>query len=525
MSSACTTSSSTTLPPYKVQSKLNPTDHATDPHAPLKTPQRSTRSAGAAGPSLASELSVDNISFGEVRTNNETGRKTVYVNYDNQKFPWMQTPWLSSWGIESSAKFADSSNAGAEPKLSMSLTLDKCVCESSDAEAEVDAFTEFMHGLETKLVDMGCSRSRDLFKKRALDEVTVREAMFVPLVRISEKGVKRFKVHFSNYNPASVFGEDLNEVPPDQWEAIVTGRMKVRALIECRPMWSIMSSNKFGCKWEVRQLQFAPLSTTLPLDTYLFDTGKVPTEVDVGGITFSDLKVDSRTNVKKILLNAPTGGPLRFQTPWMNSYDGIAPPAPEYVKEGDAPKYSVKWSLKGDGETETRMRDWLASLDEHVLDHAEAHSQQLFKKKMSKEVLRALHTPLLKEEHPSLKVSAPIYNGIWGFAAYDETGAREETNLHEKVTGRMQCRAILQCKGMWFSGGRSFGCSWKINQLEHKKTSVYSIKGYAFRDPTPLAANEKEGVGRSCAENEVADMDPLRSSSDSDSEVVDSDME
>jgi hypothetical protein len=526
--------SSVPFPPYMTQTKLHMSPQNTtskkhiSPTAAASPPKQLTgddhhhnnnnNNNNNNKPMLASEIDMGKMSFSDLRTNSDSGRRSVYVNYSNRKFPVLQTPWLTSWGVESSAKFTDEqSPAGSPPKLSVSLTIDHSMCdgEHPGAPDEVKAFETFLHDMGTKLVQMGCSRSMELFRKRDLDEVTVREAMFNPLVRTSDKGVKRFKVHFSNYNPPVVYAEDLAEVPPEEWETVVTGRMKVRAIIECKPIW-FMSSNKYGCKWEVRQLHFAPLSSTLSFDTNLFDSGKVSTELDVSGVTFSDLKVDPKTNVKKILLNAPQGGPLRLQTPWLGSYDGVAPPPPEYVKEGDVLKYSVKCPLKSDSASvdEAQLRDILLALDEHVLDYAEANSLKLFKKQMGKEVLRALYTPLLREDYPALKASAPIYDGEWGFAAYNETGKRESTDLHEKVTGRMQCRMILQNKGIWFSGARSFGCSWKISQMEYKKNEMFSIKEYAFREATPLSAPD-----------EMDHTDDNQDSQDDEYEVVDSDME
>ena len=533
------TTAADVLPPYKRQSTLLTQDGNMGTEFPAKKPkveQPMTMSHNHNIPSLPCEVVLEAISFSDTRTNNETGKKSVYVNYKNRRFPMVQTPWVTSWGIESSAKFSD--NTSSVPKLSMNLTLDKSGSQDAYNAQQVDDLTVLLEDMDTRLTELAVKRPMELFKKRQLDQVTVREAMLNPFVRTSESGVKRFKVHFSNYSCPEIYNEQKKLVPKEDWESVVTGKMRVRAILECKPVWFM--SAKFGCKWEVKQLEFQPMNTRRSFDTFMFDTGSIPTDLDVPSITFTDVKINPKTNSKQVYLNAPGGGPLCIQTRWLTSYDGLCPPPAEFTTEGDAPKYSIRWPVKANDPDEKTTRELFQSLDQHILKYAQENSQVLFKKKMSIEVIQALYTPLVKEEYPALKAKAPFYDDRWLFAAYNKEGERLETGLDVLLGGKMKCRAILQCSGLWFLGGR-FGCNWHIKQLEYEKEVSYGLERYAFRRESSECADTVSSIGEhvsvstpSNVEDEQgettavvfpADEDNDDIVVESDGDVVDSDIE
>lgn len=497
--SATTAPTPAPLPPYKKQTTLSTT--------PSSIP--------AGVPHLPSEISLKDISFSDLKTNQD--RRTVYINYkETGRLPMLETPWLETWGVESSAKFADTAG---EPKLSMRLSLDPSPsADDAGRRATLDLRT-FLEGMDHKMTRLAVDRAMELFKKRALDETTVREAMLNTLVKTSERGRTTFKVHFSNYAPPEVYTQSREVVPESDWETVLVGKMRVRAILACRPLWFIAGTNKFGCKWEVKQLLFEPLETRLSFASFQFDTGAVPTTVDVPAITFTDVKVNPNTNSKSVYLNAPGGGPLLLQTGWLTSFDGVAPPAPEYVKEGETPRCTLKWSLKNEGEAETTLREMLQAIDAHILTHAQEHSQKLFKRKMSREVVQALYTPIVNETYPAFKVKTPHYDDGWAFAAYSQ-GERFEDDLDQRLGARLTCRGIVQCRGLWFLGGR-FGCSWQMKQLEFEPPRASGLASYAFRDATPLLADEPGDD----ATDTAAAIKGTDEVVESDEEVVDSDME
>lgn len=381
------------------------------------------------------------------------------------------------------------------------------------------------------MVRLGVEHSLELFKKRNLDEVAVREAMFNPLVRTNARGEQVFKMHLNNYTRVSrvsqihtdcAGNQTAEDIVSDEWMVRMRGKMQVRAVLQVNPLYFISGSNKYGCKWVVASMEFRVQNPVMRFHEFLLDTGAVPTALDVPGITFGDVKVD-RNNAKKVYLNAPGGGPLRFQTPWLTSFDGIQTPPAEFTKEGDPPKYSIKWSLRSEHPDETSLHNVLGTLDQRILEYAQTHSFALFKKKMSLNVVKALYTPLAHEEYPSFKAKTPCYDGQWSFAAYDDHRQRFDTDLHDRLKGRHRCRAIVQCRGLWFFGGR-FGCGWEVKQLEFETPAVGGGLGvFAFRDGGDVVMGEVGDVGGVEVEDEdeVEDDDEV----EDEDEVVDSDME
>ena len=501
-SSTSTTSAPTTapLPPYKQQSTLPTQPLKMDLTTPIH-PSTTTRSSNQTNPAhqalFAGDIQLSAVSFSDVVTNEATGRKTVFVNYQEGHFPVLQTPWMDSWGVESSAKFAAPSST-EQPRLSLSVHLDS----ESTTQEHTDLKT-FLLGVEDHMVRLGVEQSLKLFKKKALDNVTVREAMLNPLVRTNGKGNHLFKLHLNNYSKMSTVVQchtgnaphgastvSHETIPPEDWERRVRGKMQVRAVFKMCPLYFIAGSNKFGCKCQVVSLEFRLKYPALRFDNYVFDTGAVPTTLNPSEITFTEVRVDHHNN-KRVFLNGPGGGPLRVQTPWLTSYDGVSLPPAEYCKEGEPPKYSIQWSLKMDQPETVALRDALSALDERIIEFVHTHSLAIFKKNHSIHVVRSLYNPIMKPEYPSFKAKAPLYDDGWSFAAYNEQRERFTTDHDTRLKGRLQCRAIVQCRGLWFFGGR-VGCNWDVKQLEYETPVAAGCQRYAFRDEGDVVMRDEE---------------------------------
>lgn len=456
------------LPPYKKQRKLQPTGAKTDLHkSVIKTSARATRvTEHTPRIKCAHELDASAVVFGNLRTS-ENGRKSLYVNYSTDKFPLLQTPWVTSYGVQSSAKF---DNAGAEPRLSMQLLMD-------DNDPEQTTFLTLLREMDTRAVKLAVERSMELFHKKSLSEATARDTMYNACVKTNANDEPTFKVSVASYAPPDVYNDKRVRVPDDELATRVTGKMKVRAILECKPMWFMGATRKYGYKWIVKQMEYRPLvPARLSFDAYRFDHADVPTELCADEVTFSQLKTDSRGN-RKVYLNRANGSTLRFQTPWLTAWDGVCDLSAKFGDTGSAPKYELQMSLRqhATNDDQSTVYHALQALDDRILDWLATHSKDVFKKTLTRETLLManLYAPLVRTDtdYPALKAKAPKYDDGWSFAAYDaDTGARMDTELDTHLSGKQTVRAILECKGLWFFGGR-VGCSWHVKQLEYQPTA------------------------------------------------------
>ncbi|HIB84750.1 MAG TPA: hypothetical protein EYO59_09170 [Chromatiaceae bacterium] len=201
--------------------------------------------------------------------------------------------------------------------------------------------------------------------------------------------------------------------------------------------------------------------------------------------------------MKSVYINQSDGSPLLLQTPWMSSYSGISLPPPEYA-DPDKPKYSVNWSVDGFDDTQSdagAFYQTLLNIDERILHEAKNNPMEWFRKRsVSVDVLKsAMFNPQVKfrmdketgeemtHSPPTFKASVPYYDHQWKCAVFDAEKNKHTEKLDEVAGGqRMQMRAILQCKCIWFVSGR-FGCSWKILQLEFQENDNGGQSVYSFR--------------------------------------------
>ena len=480
---------------------------------------------------LAHEVEFAGISLSPMKTDDTNGRKSVYVNMNGGKFQ-VQTPWLTSIrGVSlPPPAYADPAN----PKYSVRFSLDGYNREDSD----VKDFAEMLQRFERFLIKEGAKNGMEWFKRKALSEEVIEQAMFSKMVKpcidrdtgeISNKYPPSFDVKVNYYDGewGCQFYNSKQEEITEDIPSVVSGRMRVRAIIECCPLW-FMAGNKYGCKWKVTQLEYEPLdggSSTYNLNEFAFDT-TIPRSLSVNDLSFTDVKVNDKTNAKSVYINH-NGGHLYVQTPWMTSYNGISLPPPEY-SDANNPRYSVQWVLSeltsGNSDVDT-FKDFLLGLDQRILEEAKTHSFEWLKKKsVSMDVLKtAMFTPQVKyredketgerlDKPPSFKASVPFYDGNWKCAVYNEAKERFTDGLDTVAGGtKIKARAILQCKGLWFIGGR-FGCSWKVVQMEYNETTGTGPMQYAFRTPCATRAPLSQPAvsilnAVSSSEDEIEDSD------------------
>jgi hypothetical protein len=140
----------------------------------------------------------------------------------------------------------------------------------------------------------------------------------------------------------------------------------------------------------------------------------------------------------------------------------------------------------GDDETESFLSN-MKEFEENIKAEAIKNSMAWFgKKSMSKEVVDALWSPMLKyskfpkghasegdfdyDRPPRLQVKVPFYDGIWKAELYDDAETRLFPNVNEPtvtpldfITKGAKVATLIQCGGVWFANGK-FGVTWKLVQ-------------------------------------------------------------
>ena len=204
-------------------------------------------------------------------------------------------------------------------------------------------------------------------------------------------------------------------------------------------------------------------------------------------ITFSEVKV-LESGGKCAYVNYD-GGKFFIQTPTFTMPHGLS-----VYDKTSPPKYTIEFSLRGWDEPGTKGHEVytaLHALDEFMIDQGVKNSQKWFKAKMSREVVEALYTPMirwskdkdgnLKPYPPGIKWKLNKVNDSFDVKVFDLNkqeyrGVPLEDILVKQATGK----SVAQCTGLWFINGK-FVLSWKAVQIGMDNVPK-TINGYAFAD-------------------------------------------
>lgn len=157
-------------------------------------------------------------------------------------------------------------------------------------------------------------------------------------------------------------------------------------------------------------------------------------------------------------------------------------------------KYEFALQFPTDEYSDSDMQSFLEnmkSFEEKIKETAMTNSMQWFgKKSMSKDVIDALWTPMLKypkypKDHanageydysrpPSVRVKVPFYDSIWKCELYDDEQTRLFPNISEPtvtpldfITKGAKIATLIQCGGVWYANGK-FGVTWRLVQAAIK---------------------------------------------------------
>lgn len=180
-----------------------------------------------------------------------------------------------------------------------------------------------------------------------------------------------------------------------------------------------------------------------------------------------------------------------------------------FDKAGPA-KYSVDVCLTGYDEPGSKAQQFyntLLALDEFMIDQGVRNSKQWFKSELSRDVIKAFYTPVLKwskDKDGNLKPYPPNVklnlkkkrdSDAFEVQCYDDQRTLYRTiPLEELLVRNTQMTSLIQCTGIWVSGGSKYGLSWKLVQAMITELPQ-SNSGFTFVDDGEAAPAPKPRGG------------------------------
>ena len=191
------------------------------------------------------------------------------------------------------------------------------------------------------------------------------------------------------------------------------------------------------------------------------------------------------------------GGMFVFQTPSCSLPYGMS----AFDKAGPV-KYSVELSLRGHDEEGSKMEQFyeaLESLDDWMIEQGVKNSKQWFKSELSRDVVKAFYTPMIriskdkdgnpKPYPPTIKCSLRQKRDSQDFDVQcydDKRQLYRGIPLEELLVKGTQMTSLVQCTGIWFAGSK-YGLSWKLVQSVISKLPQ-SARGFSFVEDGDLTA-------------------------------------
>ena len=225
-------------------------------------------------------------------------------------------------------------------------------------------------------------------------------------------------------------------------------------------------------------------------------------------VTFSQIKVMD-SGAKQAYVNYE-GGKFLFQTPALTIPYGMS----TFDKAGPI-KYSIDLSLRGYDEAGSKTKEFydaVNALDEYMIEQGVKNSKAWFKSDLKPDIVRAFYTPIVrwgkdkdgnvKPYPPTVKLSLKKNGESFDVKMFDgqvkPPTEYEGVPVEDLLVKGAILRAVMQCTGIWFAGGK-FGLSWKAAQIVMDKVPE-GVRGYAFVDdaediePTPIRSSALAAV-------------------------------
>jgi len=188
-------------------------------------------------------------------------------------------------------------------------------------------------------------------------------------------------------------------------------------------------------------------------------------------------------------------------------------------------KYSIDLSLRGHEENPKVQSIYEAfqSLDEWMIDQGVKNSKAWFKSDLTRDVVKAFYTPMVKVAKdadgnpkpypPTIKVNLRKMDDKFEVNVFDDKKRPYDgVPLQDLLVKGAYLTTLIHCTSVWFAGSK-FGLSWKALQIRMDSVPD-SIRGYAFVDdedsasaPVAKAPVVKQNKFASLEEDEEAEED------------------
>ena len=220
-------------------------------------------------------------------------------------------------------------------------------------------------------------------------------------------------------------------------------------------------------------------------------------EFDVKNITITAPKA-LQSGAKSSWLNY-NGGTLTMQT----AEDMSTPFGLNCADKFGPPEYSVDLSFRGaDQRPDIKLlQDKLQGFDEFMIDQGVKNSKLWFKADLSRDVIKAFYTPMVKYSKdkdgnvlsypPTIKLKMRRTNDQFITKFYDKTGTpHKDTPVEDLIVKGATLTVIMECRSVWFSGSK-YGVTWQAKQIAIDSKMGNKIGDFAFKGlnaSTPAAA-------------------------------------
>lgn len=195
-------------------------------------------------------------------------------------------------------------------------------------------------------------------------------------------------------------------------------------------------------------------------------------------------------------------------------------------------KYSMDLSLRGYDENAKvkAIYDAFMALDDWMIDQGVANSKAWFKSQLTRDVVKAFYTPMVKVAKdaegnpkpypPTFKINLKKNqaNDQFDVKVYDDQArAYEGVPLEDLLVKGAMVTTLIQCTSVWFAGSK-FGLSWKAKQIRMDKVPE-SIRGYAFIDDDDVPARSSKPAAPVPGSNKFAALNDGEDEEQEDDEV------
>jgi hypothetical protein len=153
------------------------------------------------------------------------------------------------------------------------------------------------------------------------------------------------------------------------------------------------------------------------------------------------------------------------------------------------------------------LQEKLQAFDEFMIDQGVKNSKVWFKADLSRDVIKAFYTPMIKFSKdkegnllpypPTIKLKLRRTNDQFNAKFYDKTGTpHKDISVEDLIVKGANLTVIMECRSVWFSGSK-YGVTWQAKQIAIDSKMGAKIGDFAFKglkSITPAAATAADEI-------------------------------